>query len=189
MLSQAFNTANEAHKGQKRRSGSPYIEHPVKVAHLLMGLFPFDTPLICAGYLHDVLEDTDISKEYIQNHFGSNVLSLVEEVTNNTDEYEKFDGKVGYQLDRMKSMSSRALLLKMCDIFSNVSDLFSVPSKYLDWYIHYAEGKKFILENIVFDKEDRYISASLLLSSVIKNMIMDYLKYVDDAFKIRGDLK
>jgi GTP pyrophosphokinase len=72
--------SEEQHVGQKRRSGEPYVIHPIRVAEILAGLF-MDHHTVQAGLLHDVLEDTDISKQELKNLFGPEVEMLVNGVT------------------------------------------------------------------------------------------------------------
>ena len=76
----AYELANELHKGQFRQSGEPYIIHPLSVAYILAELHA-DGNTICAGLLHDTLEDTDIAKEDIAHLFNKNVANLVDGVT------------------------------------------------------------------------------------------------------------
>ena len=69
MIEQAYQVANEAHKGQKRKSGEPYIIHPLCVAIILADL-ELDKETIVAGLLHDVVEDTVMTSEELKNLFG-----------------------------------------------------------------------------------------------------------------------
>lgn len=80
LLKKAYVFAAAAHKGQVRRSGEPYLSHPLEVTNMLaeMGL---DKTTLIAGLLHDVLEDTDVTLEELQENFGSEVAKLVEGVT------------------------------------------------------------------------------------------------------------
>ena len=80
MVRKAYFLAADAHKYQKRLSGEPYIIHPVGVATLLSEL-GMDYESVCAGLLHDVLEDTETTKDYIVQEFGENVAHLIEGVT------------------------------------------------------------------------------------------------------------
>ena len=80
LICQAFQFAYELHKDQKRKSGEPYIMHPVAVAGLLRDLGG-DSAMIAAGFLHDVVEDTDVTLEEIKNRFGESVSQLVDGVT------------------------------------------------------------------------------------------------------------
>ena len=79
-IKEAFEFANEAHKGVRRRSGEPYIIHPVEVAKILAGL-EVDTHTVIAAFLHDILEDTDTKPETVEELFGTDVLNLVQGVT------------------------------------------------------------------------------------------------------------
>lgn len=76
----AFFVAEEGHRGQTRQSGEPYITHPLAVATIVAEL-RMDEDSICAALLHDVLEDTDVSRETIEKSFGPGVLHLVDGVT------------------------------------------------------------------------------------------------------------
>ena len=80
LICRAFNFAFELHKGQTRKSGEPYIAHPIAVASLLRNLGG-DSVTIAAGFLHDVVEDTDVTPEEIESMFGVQVRLLVEGVT------------------------------------------------------------------------------------------------------------
>ena len=79
-LERAFNAADKAHSGQLRKSGEPYITHPVAVAHILIDL-GMDLPTVMAALLHDTVEDTSYSIEYINGEFGDEVAALVDGVT------------------------------------------------------------------------------------------------------------
>ena len=75
-----YRFAQEAHEGQQRKSGEPYFTHCLKTAEILAEL-RLDTHTICAGLMHDVLEDTGITREEMQVRFGANIANLVEGVT------------------------------------------------------------------------------------------------------------
>lgn len=79
-IKKAYELAHEAHKNQKRRSGEPYIMHPVAVAQILFKL-GMDNECIIAALLHDVVEDTEYNLDYIEEHFGDEVALLVDGVT------------------------------------------------------------------------------------------------------------
>lgn len=80
LVCQAFNFAYQLHEGQRRKSGEPYIAHPIAVAGLLRDLGG-DKAMIAAGLLHDVVEDTEVTVEEIEERFGTEVRQLVEGVT------------------------------------------------------------------------------------------------------------
>ena len=80
IVKKAYEYANELHSGQLRQSGEPYITHPLNVAYILAEMHA-DRDTICAGLLHDTLEDTNITKEDIAYYFNQNVANLVDCVT------------------------------------------------------------------------------------------------------------
>ena len=80
LLERCYRFAQDAHKGQQRKSGEPYFTHCVKTAEILAEL-RLDTHTICAGLMHDVLEDTGITRQEMQVRFGANIANLVEGVT------------------------------------------------------------------------------------------------------------
>ena len=80
MIDKAYRLANEKHAGVFRKTGEPYIEHPLAVAGLLVEL-GMDSTSIAAGILHDVVEDTDVTIEDIEKMFNNDVALLVDGVT------------------------------------------------------------------------------------------------------------
>ncbi len=80
LIERSFAFAAERHAGQKRRSGEPYVVHPVGVARITSEL-RLDVPSICAGLLHDCVEDTSATAEDIGRLFGTEIQFLVEGVT------------------------------------------------------------------------------------------------------------
>lgn len=79
-IEKAYDYAESLHEGQFRQSGEPYISHPLNVAYILSEMHA-DTDTICAGFLHDTLEDTEITKEAIAEDFNKEVANLVDGVT------------------------------------------------------------------------------------------------------------
>lgn len=80
IVKRAYEYADTLHKGQMRQSGEPYISHPLNVAYILAEMHA-DKDTICAGLLHDTLEDTNITKEDISHDFNQNIANLVDGVT------------------------------------------------------------------------------------------------------------
>jgi GTP pyrophosphokinase len=80
LIKKAYLFAEEHHRGQFRRSGDPYIQHPLEVAYMLAELNT-SPATICAGFLHDLVEDTDVTKETIIELFGDDIASIVDGVT------------------------------------------------------------------------------------------------------------
>ncbi|MEG1188553.1 MAG: HD domain-containing protein, partial [Bacteroidales bacterium] len=77
IIQRAFHFANEAHKGIKRRSGEPYILHPLAVARIVCREMGLGSTSICAALLHDVVEDTDYTEEDIESLFGKKIAQIV----------------------------------------------------------------------------------------------------------------
>src|SRR5438045_5931226 len=87
-IERAYELANRAHKGTRRRSGEAYIQHPLEVALLLAGM-RIDAEGIIAALLHDVVEDTDFSLDELRRQFGPDVATIVDGVT----KFESLAGK------------------------------------------------------------------------------------------------
>ena len=89
IITKAFNFANQAHKGIKRRSGEPYIMHPIAVASIVCNEIGLGSTSICAALLHDVVEDTDYTVEDIENIFGPKIAQIVVwEMPNNHNTFD-----------------------------------------------------------------------------------------------------
>jgi len=113
LIRRAYDFACNAHDGQKRKSGEPYIIHPLNVAYLLAEMH-FDPAVIAAGLLHDVLEDCDVPRPELEAQFGQEVLLLVEGVTklDKVEERVKEDSMMRTR-DLQELESLRKLLLAM----------------------------------------------------------------------------
>ncbi|MBP5453681.1 MAG: bifunctional (p)ppGpp synthetase/guanosine-3',5'-bis(diphosphate) 3'-pyrophosphohydrolase [Lachnospiraceae bacterium] len=148
MIEKAYKTADEAHHGQVRKSGEPYIIHPLYVAIILADL-ELDKETICAGILHDVVEDTILTKEEIEKEFGSDVALLVDGVTklkqfqiSNEDEdpdatiqkiISKDKEKLELQAENLRKMflamakDIRVIVIKLADRLHNMRTLDHMP--------------------------------------------------------------
>ena len=131
-LVDAFEVAREAHSKQKRKTGEPYIFHPIAVANIASQELNLDVDTVIAAFLHDVVEDTDWTLEQIQRRFGNDVAFLVRVVTK--QKKEKYE--MSKQLDNFKQMLTavqydiRALLVKLADRLHNMRTLSSMrPDK------------------------------------------------------------
>src|SRR5688572_25690907 len=80
MIAKAYQYAQWAHRNQKRRSGDPYFVHPANVAGIITDL-KLDTSSVCAGLLHDVVEDTPATLDDVHREFGDEITGLVDGVT------------------------------------------------------------------------------------------------------------
>lgn len=123
----AYEVAAKAHEGQKRSSGQPYIIHPLAVAKLIVEL-GLDTDTVCAGLLHDVVEDTDMTTADIKKLFGQDVAILVDGVTNltNIHHYNKAqqDAADVRKVVFATAKDIRIIIIKLCDRLHNIRTLF-----------------------------------------------------------------
>ena len=108
IIKRAFTFAREAHKGVRRRSGEPYILHPIAVARIVSQEIGLGSTSICAALLHDVIEDTDYTVEDIENLFGAKIVSIVEGLT-------KISGGVVADHISLQTENFRKLLLTMSE--------------------------------------------------------------------------
>ena len=126
----AYEFANKKHAGQFRKSGEPYIIHPINVAIILTTIYA-DSATIKAGLLHDVLEDTDCTYEEMEELFGSEVTKLVEGVTKLSKIH--FSTENEYLIDYYKkiivgiSEDVRVIIIKLADRLHNMRTLWALP--------------------------------------------------------------
>jgi len=129
LVIKAYNFAQESHNGQKRLSGEPYFNHLFETAKSIAEL-GMDTTTIIAGFLHDVLEDTDTKAETIENEFGKEVLFIVEGVSKlGTLRYQGSDrhNESLRKLLLATSKDIRVLIVKLCDRLHNMRTLAFLP--------------------------------------------------------------
>lgn len=134
IITKAFNFANQAHKGIKRRSGEPYIMHPLAVAKIVCNEIGLGSTSICAALLHDVVEDTDYTIEDIENIFGPKIAQIVDGLTKISGGI--FGDRASEQAENFKklllTMSNdvRVILIKIADRLHNMRTLGSMlPNK------------------------------------------------------------
>lgn len=131
-IQKAFEFANSAHAGVKRKSGEPYIIHPIAVAQIVSGEIGLGATSIIAAILHDVVEDTDYSLDDIQNLFGEKVAKVVDGLTKLSDEITaQHDSKQATNFRKMLMTLSddvRVILIKLADRLHNMRTLDSMPA-------------------------------------------------------------
>ncbi len=127
---QAYYFSARAHHGQRRRSGEPYISHPMAVAAILAGMH-MNIETIIAAILHDVIEDTEISKETISERFGEEVAELVDGVSKLT--LIEFETHQEAQAENLRKMllamvrDIRVIIIKLADRLHNMRTLGAMP--------------------------------------------------------------
>lgn len=133
-IERAFRFAKAAHAGVRRRSGEPYILHPIAVAKIVISELGLGSTSICAALLHDVVEDTEYTREDIEANFGEKIASIVEGLTKISGGI--FGSRASLQAENFRklllSMSTdiRVVLIKMADRLHNMRTLASMrPEK------------------------------------------------------------
>ncbi len=132
LVRRAYELAASAHAGQARKSGAPYVEHPLAVAAILCE-WHLDAASIAVGLLHDVLEDTEVSHEQMTEDFGDDVVKLVGGVTKIGQ--MEFNSRLQEQADNFRKLllamvdDVRVLLVKLADRLHNMRTLHWLPQE------------------------------------------------------------
>ena len=134
IITKAFNFAKQAHKGVRRRSGEPYIMHPLAVAQIVCQEIGLGSTSICSALLHDVVEDTDYTVEDISNIFGPKIAQIVDGLTKISGGI--FGDRASSQAENFKKLlltmseDIRVILIKIADRLHNMRTLGSMlPNK------------------------------------------------------------
>lgn len=146
LLAQAITIASAAHQKQFRKGTSePYILHPIRVYQNLIAVVPeVSEETAVAAILHDTLEDTDLAVEMIESTFGPVVLQMVQSLTNDSAAIGQM-GKTAYLCEKVKSLNTDALLVKLSDRLDNVRDLQTQPR---NWSEQYARSTWSLLDAV-----------------------------------------
>lgn len=150
MQEEALEFARRAHGQQQRKfTFEPYIEHPKRVAEMIKRV-PHTDAMICAAYLHDVVEDTHVTHQEIEVHFGKEIARLVHELT---DEYmkEAYPGlnrktRKKKEVARQASISVEAKTIKLADVIDNTRDIIKHDRNFAVRYIPEMEALVEVLQ-------------------------------------------
>ncbi|NLH56032.1 MAG: bifunctional (p)ppGpp synthetase/guanosine-3',5'-bis(diphosphate) 3'-pyrophosphohydrolase, partial [Rikenellaceae bacterium] len=131
LIEKAFKIANESHQGVRRKSGEPYIIHPIEVAKIVAFEIGLDAKAICCALLHDVVEDTDYTIEDIERLFGKKIANIIDGLTKIP---EVFDASASAQAENFRKIlltlsdDIRVIFIKIADRLHNMRTLDSMPA-------------------------------------------------------------
>ena len=130
-IERAYEFARAHHRDQKRKSGEPYINHPVEVAIILAKNLHSDVDMLCAGLLHDTVEDTDATLDELSELFGPQVSELVDGVTKLTNiSVSSLSEQQALNLRKMflaMAKDIRVIIIKLADRLHNMRTLMAIP--------------------------------------------------------------
>lgn len=130
LIKRAFTISMEAHKNMRRKSGEPYIFHPLTVAEICVEEIGLGTTSIIAALLHDVVEDTDIELETIERIFGKKIAKIIDGLTKIRGVFEYGTSQQAENFRKMLftlSEDVRVILIKLADRLHNMRTLDSMP--------------------------------------------------------------
>ncbi|MFZ4799743.1 MAG: HD domain-containing protein, partial [Bacteroidia bacterium] len=133
LIREAFNISLDAHKNMRRKSGEPYILHPIAVAQICAEEIGLGTTSIICALLHDTVEDTDITLDLIDMKFGKKVSRIIDGLTKISDAFDQQDKSM--QAENFKKMlltlseDVRVILIKLADRMHNMRTLESMSAK------------------------------------------------------------
>ena len=212
MVQKAFDFANEAHKGVRRRSGEPYILHPIAVAKIVVSNIGLGCKSIMAALLHDVVEDTDYTVDDLKSLFGEKVATLVEGLTKIKtvlDNEDKAEQK-SMQAENFKRIlltlndDVRVVLIKLADRLHNVRTIEFMPEHKRDkilsetMFVFIPLAHRLGLYSVKSEMEDIWLrykepEAFNSISEQINRNVMDkdliinqFIEPIDAAMKAAG---
>jgi GTP diphosphokinase / guanosine-3',5'-bis(diphosphate) 3'-diphosphatase len=166
LIKRAFSIALEAHADMRRKSGEPYIYHPIEVATICVEEIGLGTTSIICALLHDVVEDTEISLEEVERIFGKKVARIIDGLTKISGVFEQGSSQQAENFRKMLltlSEDVRVILIKLADRLHNMRTLESMPrSKQLKIanetiYLYAPLGHRLGLYKIKSELEDLYL--------------------------------
>ncbi len=208
LIQKAYDLAYNAHKDQKRKSGEPYIIHPICVAIILADL-ELDKETIVAGLLHDVVEDTVFSLDQIEEMFGKEIALLVDGVTKLTQLNYSNTSKLEIQAENLRKMflamakDIRVIIIKLADRLHNMRTLqYTPPEKQkekaretMDIYAPLAQrlgiskvkvelddlSLKYLEPEIYYDLVDKIVYRKSVREEYVKSIAMEVRRHIDNA--------
>lgn len=207
MIQKAYEVASEAHKDQKRKSGEPYIIHPLCVAIILADL-ELDKETIVAGLLHDAVEDTWMTYEEVEKEFGSEVALLVDGVTK-LGQLSYSADKVEVQAENLRKMflamakDIRVILIKLADRLHNMRTLqYMRPEKQqekaretMDIYAPIAQrlgiskikielddlSLKYLKPDVYYDLVEKVALRKSVREEFVRSIVLQVKKHMEDG--------
>ena len=212
MVQKAFEFANEAHKGVRRRSGEPYILHPIAVAKIVVSNIGLGYKSIIAALLHDVVEDTDYTVDDLKSLFGEKVATLVEGLTKIKTVLDNEDKAVqkSMQAENFKRIlltlndDVRVVLIKLADRLHNCRTIEFMPDHKRDkilsetMFVFIPLAHRLGLYSVKSEMEDIWLrykepEAFNQISELINRNIIDkdiaineFIRPIDEAMKAAG---
>ncbi len=213
VIKKAFHTALEAHKEMRRKSGEPYIFHPIAVAQIAVEEIGLGTTSIVAALLHDVVEDTEITLDDIEKGFGKKVATIIDGLTKISGGFniESQQAENFRKMVLTLSEDVRVILVKLADRLHNMRTLGSMPrhkqlkiasetiyfyaplahrlglyaikTELEDLYLKYTEPEKY--EEIEIKMEEKALERSRLIRDFIRP-VQEKLRNLPFEFKIKG---
>lgn len=153
---QAAHLAKAAHWNQARKwTERPYITHPARVAMRVMLRSDCSTAMVCAAWLHDTLEDTEVTVERIENRIGGDVAKLVVELTNTSKAVKGATREQRKQMDRerLAEVSREARIIKLIDRIDNLCELPKAAGDFRRMYLEESMQLRQALRNTDEDLE------------------------------------
>ncbi|MFR7992296.1 MAG: RelA/SpoT family protein [Lachnospiraceae bacterium] len=219
MISKAFHIASSAHEGQTRRSGEPYIIHPLCVAIILAEL-ELDKETIVAGLLHDVVEDTVMTDEQVRAEFNDEIALLVDGVTKLGQLNYQTENKVEIQAENLRKMflamakDIRVVIIKLADRLHNMRTLkYMSPEKQkekaretMDIYAPIAQrlgiskiktelddlALKYLEPEVYYDLVDKIVYRKSVREEYVREIAEDVRRHIENAgieAQIKGRVK
>lgn len=149
--------AQEKHKNQKRKDGvTPYSDHLEGVVNRLKNLGVTDKDVLCAAWLHDIIEYTDTTFDQISERFGREVAVIVLSLSKDQN-IPKKNREIQY-VDQLRESSFQSKIIKLCDISANLKDLANAPisktqkNKQIKKILHYLR----VIKNDISENKSRY---------------------------------